>query len=153
MTRIFDKVSEGNVGKKKKKMKKKKGDCWKVFSGIENSSTAVFCPVLHKNKKCEIILEQEELWLMNLGESWPTGCRPDWVCPTLAKWQAEFLMVSPIQTKPKAIDKKPRLGGDCDFWSTKGACCCCCCCSYAIHKSCTLIKGHTQAQPIVYLCL
>lgn len=51
-------------------------------------------------------------------------------------------MVSPIQTKPKAIDKKKNLNGVCDFWRS-GACCRC---SYAIHKSCTLIKGHTQAR-------
>lgn len=55
MTRIFDKVSEGRRKEDDKEEERK------VFSGIENSSTAVFCPVLHKNKKCEIILEQEEL--------------------------------------------------------------------------------------------
>lgn len=87
---------------------------------------------------------------MNLGESWPTGCR-SWqsVCPSSATSPSSGQVAGRIfngladPNKAKGHwQKKKNLNGVCDFWSS-GACCRC---SYAIHKSCTLIKGHTQAR-------
>lgn len=77
----------------------------KFFPGIENSSTAVFCvPFCTRTRNN---LGTRRIMINESG-----GKLPNWLplllhlLALLAKWQAEFLMVSPMQTKPKAIDKK-----------------------------------------------
>lgn len=105
MTRIFDKVSEGNSGTGDKQSTKKKRLVEKFFPGIENSSTAVFCvPFCTRTRNN---LGTRRIMINESG-----GKLANWLplllllLALLAKWQAEFLMVSPMQTKPKAIDKK-----------------------------------------------
>lgn len=104
MTRIFDKVSEGNNGTGDKQSQKKRL-VEKFFPGIENSSTAVFCvPFCTRTRNN---LGTRRIMINESG-----GKLANWLplllllLALLAKWQAEFLMVSPMQTKPKAIDKK-----------------------------------------------
>lgn len=79
---------------------------------------------------------------MNLGESWPTGFPSSASSPSSGQVAGRIFNGLADANKAKGHWQKDNL----DFWSSGARCCCC---SYAIHKSCTLIKGHTQSQDII----